>query len=111
MITRIALHVIAPENRERALDLLNRNTAMMRKSKGFVSREVYFSTNDPLTCYCVSTFESHEAWADYFKQPGRPSLTFEGEGQDKRIYEDTPDGRFLLFTRAVIDTFERRDPA
>ena len=104
MITRIALHVIDPENRDRAIDLLNRNTERMKSAKGFVSRAVYYSTTDPNTSYCVSTFQSHQDWDDYFKLPNRPKLTM--EGPEKRTYEDTPDGRFLLFTRCVIDTFE-----
>jgi len=111
MITRIALHVVAPENQARAWDLLDRNTAMMKTAKGFVSRDIFVSTTDPLTLYCVSTFRTKQDWDDYFKLPGRPKLVFEGEGKDKRIYEDTPEGRFLLFTHAVIDVFERREDA
>src|SRR5207253_7138874 len=108
MITRIALHVLSAENKDRAIALLDRNTEAIRKAKGFVSRDVYFSRTDPMTNYCVTTFETQEDWDNYFKQPGRPKLVFEGKGADKQIYEETPEGRFLLFTRSVIDVFERR---
>jgi hypothetical protein len=63
---------------DRAIDLLNRNTAMMVTADGFAPREVYVSTNDANINYCVSTFRSQEHWAAYFKLLNCPKLIFDG---------------------------------
>jgi hypothetical protein len=84
---RLPAPSIAPESRDRAIDPLNRNTAMMVKADGFAPREVYFSTNDANINYCVSTFRSQEHWAAYFKLLNRPKLIF--DGSEKRTYSST----------------------
>ncbi len=104
MVTMINLHIVNPEQRDRAMWLLKTNTELARKAKGFVSREIFFSTSDPLKGYSIATWETREDMQAFLKSPGRPSLIT--EGPEKRVYENTPDGKVLLFTSTNPDVFE-----
>lgn len=96
MITMINLHIVNPEERDRAIRLLKRNTEVARKAKGFVSREIFFSTTDPLRGYSIATWQTRKDMEEFLKSPERPSLVT--EGPEKRVYEMTPNGKVLLFT-------------
>jgi heme-degrading monooxygenase HmoA len=104
MITMINLHIVNPEQRERAIRLLKKNTELARKAKGFISREIFFSINDPLKGYSIATWQTREDMEAFLRSPGRPSL--EIEGKEKRVYEKTPEGNVLLFTSTDPDLFE-----
>jgi heme-degrading monooxygenase HmoA len=104
MVTMINLHIVNPEQRERAIRLLKKNTELARKAKGFISREIYFSTKDPLKGYSIATWETRADMEAFLKSPGRPALVT--EGPEKRVYEKTPDGNVLLFTSTDPDVFE-----
>jgi heme-degrading monooxygenase HmoA len=97
MVTLVTLHVVHEPNRERALWLLRRNTELARRAKGFVSREVLFSTQEPSKGYSITTWESEEDMDRFLRSPERPPLEYEGE--ETRVYLRTPEGRILLFTR------------
>ncbi len=107
MVTMINLHMVNPEQRERAIRLLKKNTELARKAKGFVSREIYFSAKDPLKGYSIATWETREDMEAFLKSPGRPALVT--EGKEKRVYEKTPEGNVLLFTSTDPDVFELID--
>jgi len=102
MVTMITLHLIAKENREQAMALLKKNTALAKKAKGFVSRQVLFSVNDPLKGYSITTWKTREDMEAFRVNPERPSLVSEG----KKMYEKTPKGNVLLFTYTDTDIFE-----
>ena len=104
MVTMINLHMVNPAERERAIALLKKNTELARKAKGFISREIYFSTKDPLKGYSIATWESREDMEAFLGSPGRPALVT--EGTEKRVYEKTPEGNVLLFTSTDPDVFE-----
>jgi heme-degrading monooxygenase HmoA len=104
MITMINLHLVNPEQRDRAIWLLKKNTELARKAPGFVSRHIYFSTSDPLRGYSIATWETRADMDRFLKSPDRPALVT--EGPEKRVYEDTPSGRVLLFTSTNPEIFE-----
>jgi heme-degrading monooxygenase HmoA len=101
MITIVVLHVIAEENRDAALALIERNGADARKFPGFVSRRMLFSRDDPLRCYSVTSWRSWEDVERFRTRTDRPPLDIEGE--ERRIYEWSPAGRILLFTRSATE--------
>jgi heme-degrading monooxygenase HmoA len=103
----INLHIVNPEQRDRAIWLLKRNTEIARTAKGFVSRHIHFSVTDPLRGYSIATWETREDMDNFFKNPDRPRLIT--EGPEKRVYEDTPNGRVLLFTSTSPEIFETID--
>jgi heme-degrading monooxygenase HmoA len=107
MVTMINLHIVNPEQRERAMWLLKTNTELARGAKGFVSRNIYFSVSDPLKGYSIATWETREDMETFLKSPGRPALVT--EGPEKRVYENTPNGKVLLFTSTNPDVFELVD--
>ena len=104
MITMVTLHIVNADAREQALVLLKKNTELARKAKGFVSRDILFAQTDPLKGYSITTWETREDMERFLKSPERPPLTH--EGPDKTVYEITPQGRVLLFTRTYSDVFE-----
>ncbi len=104
MVTMISLHMISKDNREQALDLLKNNTELAQKEKGFVSRQIYLSVNDPLKSYIITTWKTREDMEASRKNPERPPLIIEGE--ERRIYKKTPEGNILLFTHTDNDMFE-----
>lgn len=104
MVTMINLHMVNPEQRERAIRLLKKNTELARRAKGFISREIYFSAKNPLKGYSIATWKTREDMEAFLKSPGRPALVT--EGAEKRVYEKTPDGNVLLFTSTDPDVFE-----
>ena len=107
MVTMINLHIVNPQQRDRAIWLLKKNTELARKAKGFVSRHIYFSTTDPLRGYSIATWETREDMENFLKSPERPALVT--EGPEKRVYEDTPNGKALLFTSTSPEIFELVD--
>lgn len=104
MITMINLHIVNPEQRDRAIALLKKNTELARKAKGFISRHIFFSIDDPLRGYSIASWETREDMDRFFQDPERPSLTT--EGPEKRVYEETPQGKILLFTSTNPELFE-----
>jgi heme-degrading monooxygenase HmoA len=104
MITMINLHMVNPEQRDRAIWLLKRNTELARKAKGFISRQIFFSTSNPLKGYSIATWETRADMEAFLANPERPKLVT--EGPEKRVYEKTPTGNVLLFTSTDPETFE-----
>lgn len=107
MVTMITLHIINEEHREQAIALLKKNTELSRKAKGFISRDILFSVDDPLKGYSITTWETRENLENFRVSPERPPLHTEGE--ESRVYEKTPAGLVLLFTRTDSDIFEVLD--
>jgi len=104
MVTMINLHMVNPAERERAIRLLKKNSELARKAKGFISRTIYFSVKNPLKGYSIATWKTREDMEAFLKSPDRPALVTEGD--EKRVYEKTPDGNVLLFTSTDPDVFE-----
>ncbi len=104
MITLVTLHIVDEAHREQALWLLRRNTELARQARGFVSREVVFSTRDPSKGYSITTWETEEDMDRFLKSPERPPLEYEGE--ERRVYLKTPAGRLLLFTHTDSERCE-----
>jgi heme-degrading monooxygenase HmoA len=104
MITLVTLHVVHEPNRDQALWLLRRNTELARRAPGFVSREVLFSRKDPSRGYSITTWESEADLDRFLRSPERPPLLYEGE--ETRVYLETPEGRVLLFSRTDSDRYE-----
>ena len=102
MVTMITLHRLSRENRDQAMYVLTKNTELSRKAKGFVSREVFFSTDDPLKGYSITTWDSREALENFRTHPERPPL----QGEGGAIHALTPDGPVLVFTHVDSDVFE-----
>ncbi len=107
MVTMITLHLVAEENRERALAVLKKNTELGKKVKGFVSRHIFFSMNDPLKGYSITTWETREDLEAFRVNPERPTLVH--EGKERRVYEKTSEGLALLFSHTDSDIFELVD--
>jgi heme-degrading monooxygenase HmoA len=106
-VTMINLHIVNPEQRDRAIWLLKRNTELARKAKGFISRHIYFSVTDKLRGYSIATWETRADMDRFLASPERPKLIT--EGPEKRVYEDTPNGKVLLFTSTSPEIFETID--
>src|SRR5512139_2673058 len=104
MITMITLHMLSKENREQAMEIFKKNTELAQKAKGFVSRQVFVSVNDPLKGYSITTWKTREDLEAFRVSPERPPLIF--EGKERRIYEKTSNGNVLLFTHTDSDIFE-----
>jgi heme-degrading monooxygenase HmoA len=98
MITVLVLHVIAAENREHAEALILRNTTDAKKARGFVSRRILYSVDDPLVCYSVTSWRTQADFDAFRTRRGRPAV--ETEGEERRIYERTDAGWRLLFSRS-----------
>jgi heme-degrading monooxygenase HmoA len=104
MVTMITLHIVNGDARKQAMALLKKNTELARKAKGFVSRDIFFAQGDPLKGYSITTWKTRADMKRFLKSPERPPL--EHEGPDKTVYEITPKGRVLLFTRTYSDVFD-----
>ncbi len=104
MVTMITLHIVAEENKQQALALLKKNTELARKAKGFVARDILFSSKDPLKGYSITAWETREDMENFRLSPERPPLVY--EGAETRVYEKTPAGLVLLFSRTDTDIFE-----
>jgi heme-degrading monooxygenase HmoA len=104
MVTMITLHMLSKDNRKQAMEILRKNTELAQKAKGFVSRQVFISANDPLKGYSITTWKTREDMENFRKNPERPPLMFEGE--ERRIYEKTSQGNILVYTHTENDTFE-----
>lgn len=104
MITLITLHIVNPENHEKAMWLLKENTRLARKAKGFVSRDIFFSRKDPTKGYSITSWQTEADMDRFLKSPERPPLDHEGE--EKRVYLNDPAGRVLLFSSTDSDRFE-----
>ena len=98
MITVLVLHVGAAENRAQAEALILRNTADAKKARGFVSRRILYSVDDPLVCYSVTSWSTRADLDAFRTRPGRPAV--ETEGKEGCIYERSDGGRRLLFSRS-----------
>ncbi len=104
MITRITLHIVNEANKEHAYELLRVNTELARKAKGFVSRDVLFSLQDPLKGYSITSFETKADLDAFTASPERPRLEMRGE--DRQVHEITPTGSRMLFSHTQSDLFE-----
>ncbi len=104
MITMITLHMLSEGNREQAMEVFKKNTELAQRAKGFVSRQVFISIDDPLKGYSITTWKTREDMENFRKNPERPSLISEGE--ERRMYEKTPQGDVLVFTHTASDKFE-----
>ena len=102
MVTMITLHLLAADNFDQAIALLEINTHLSRKAKGFISRNIYFSTKDRLKGYSVTTWETREDCDNFAASPERPPLEADGD----LVYEITDNGPVLLFTYTDSDIFE-----
>jgi len=107
MITIVVLHVIAEENRDLALGLISRNTEKAKQFPGFISRRILHSLDDPCCCYSVTSWRTQADIDRFRNRPDRPQLDVEGE--ERRIYERTPAGCILLFTRTRTETCEEAE--
>jgi heme-degrading monooxygenase HmoA len=107
MITVVVLHVIAKENRAQAEFLIERNTNDSKRAEGFVSRRILFSVEDPLRCYSVTSWRSRKDLENFRTRPNRPVL--EIEGAERRIYQQPPSGRQLLFTESSTEICTEED--
>ena len=105
MVTMITLHLLAQENFDQAIALLKINTELSRKAKGFISRNIYFSSKNHLKGYSVTTWETREDCDNFAASPERPPLNAEGD----LVYEITDNGPVLLFTYTDSDVFEVMD--
>lgn len=104
MITRITLHIVYEPNKEHAFELLRINTELARKAKGFVAREVHFSTQNPLKGYSITSFELKAALEAFGASPERPKL--EMRGPDRQVHEITPTGSRQLFSHTESELYE-----
>jgi heme-degrading monooxygenase HmoA len=104
LITLITLHIVNPENRDKALWLLTENTRLARKAKGFISREIFFSKKDPNKGYSITSWETEADMDRFLKSPERPPL--DHEGPEKRVYLNDPSERVLLFSSTDSDRYE-----
>lgn len=104
MITMITLHYLSKENRKEAMELLKRNTELAEKAKGLISRQVFISENDPLKGYSVTSWETREDMEAFRRNPDRPKMRYEGE--EKRIYGESPHGDIVIFTKTDTDIYE-----
>ena len=104
MVTMITLHILSAENREHGMYVLTKNMELTRKAKGYVSRSTYFSVDDPLKGYSVTTWETREDLENFRVSPLRPPLGGEGEGGAVDLI--TPDGPVLAFTLVDSGVFE-----
>ena len=102
MVTMITLHLLAEENFAQAIALLKINSELSRKARGFVTRDIFFSTKDRLKGYSVTTWQTREDCDNFAASPERPPLKAEGD----LVYEITDDGPVLLFTYTDSDVFE-----
>jgi heme-degrading monooxygenase HmoA len=109
MITVLVLHVIAPENRAQAEALIARNTADSKRARGFLSRRILYSVDDPLLCYSITSWRTQADLEAFRARPDRPSVEIEGE--ERRIYELTGSDRRMLFTRSETKIFSEPDAA
>ena len=107
MVTMVTLHIVVEENREQAVALLKKNTELARKAKGFISRQILFSVNDPLKGYSITTWETREDLRTFASSPERPPLEYEGE--ERQVYEITSTGRVHIFSHTNSDIFEEVD--
>lgn len=104
MVTMITMHMLAEENREKALWVLTTNTELARKAKGFISRNIYFCVDDWLKGYSITTWESREDLENFKQNPQRPPL--KGEVKGGAIDLVTDDGPLLMFTSTDSEIFE-----
>jgi heme-degrading monooxygenase HmoA len=104
MITVIVSHVFCEENQARAEDYMARNMEASKRAAGFVSRRILYSTEDRLRCYSVTSWKTREHLERFRTRPDRPQV--EIEGAERRIYEITPEGRVLLYTRTTSEICE-----
>ena len=104
MITMITLHMISKENREQALAFLKKNTEVAKKAKGLVLRQVFISQKDPLKGYSITSWKTQEDLEAFRKNPDRPRMVT--EGKDASVYEVTPKGKVLLFTRTDTEIYD-----
>jgi len=109
MITVLVMHVIAPENRAQAEALIARNTADSKRARGFVSRRIVYSVDDPLLCYSITSWRTQADLEAFRARPDRPSVEIEGE--ERRIYERTATGRRMLFARSETKICTEADGA
>ena len=107
-VTRVTLHIVYKKNRRQALALLNKNTVLARKAKGFVARHVYFAKEDPLRGYSITTFKTRKDMETFSANPERPPLEFKGKA--RQVYEKTAKGSILLFTHTESAIYEEVTP-
>jgi len=69
MVTMINLHMVNPEQRERAIRLLKKNTELARKGQGLRVPEIYFSAKDPLKGYSIATWKTRRTWKPSSRAP------------------------------------------
>lgn len=107
-VTRLTLHIIYEKNRRQAIALLNKNTVLARKAKGFVSRHVYFAKEDPLKGYSITTFRTRKDLEAFTANPERPPL--EIRGPTREVHLKTTKGSVLLFKQTESSLYEEVVP-
>ena len=68
MVTLIADHWLKAENAERGGDIFSKNTERLKSGKGFVSRLVIRSLEDPTKITTVTTWETREDYDAFMKE-------------------------------------------
>ena len=67
MITLIAEHWGDKDSVEKGMEAFRNNSAKLKKTKGFISRQVIRSLIDPYKYTTVTTFSSKEAYEEFMK--------------------------------------------